>query len=160
MTMHCACNNEERDCSYPKCHTGERDRAPKPIAAQIRFRHPQKNYPDWSVWMLAEVDTTRPDWYVDSVGYEVEYRLLYARAQDASNAAKMQAAARASEVSRLHEELAKANGACADMALELLDLLRQVEAVEADRNALQARCEQMEARIFQLLNRSGTGGSA
>ncbi|MNZ92865.1 hypothetical protein D3C78_1119080 [compost metagenome] len=26
MTMHCACGNEERECGYPNCHTGERDK--------------------------------------------------------------------------------------------------------------------------------------
>lgn len=51
------------------------------------------------------------------------------------------------EATRLHEELAKANGACADMARELGELLTQLEAVEATRDALQERCEQLEAML-------------
>ncbi len=52
----------------------------EPVAAQQRFRHPQKTAPDWSIWQPAEVDKTRPSWEVDSQGYEVEYRLLYTSA--------------------------------------------------------------------------------
>ena len=48
-----------------------------PIAAQHRFRHPQKNMPDWTDWWRCEV-SKRPAWEVDSQGYEVEYRQLYA----------------------------------------------------------------------------------
>lgn len=38
MTMHCACNNEDRDCSYPKCHTGKRD-AEKEAPPEIAIDH-------------------------------------------------------------------------------------------------------------------------
>ena len=48
----------------------------KPVAAQHRFRHPQKTMPDWSPWQPADV-SDRPSWEIDSQGYEVEYRLLY-----------------------------------------------------------------------------------
>lgn len=47
------------------------------VAAQVRFRHPQKMTPDWSPWQTAAVNTENPAWAIDSVGYEVEYRLLY-----------------------------------------------------------------------------------
>lgn len=48
-----------------------------PVAAQHRFRHPQKGTPDWSVWQPCSV-SNRPAWEIDSQGYEVEYRALYA----------------------------------------------------------------------------------
>lgn len=48
-----------------------------PVAAQHRFRHPQKGTPDWSVWQPCSV-SNRPAWEIDSHGYEVEYRALYA----------------------------------------------------------------------------------
>lgn len=51
------------------------------------------------------------------------------------------------EIARLHEELAKANGACADMARELGGLLVQIEALERQRDEMQARCEQLEAKL-------------
>lgn len=47
------------------------------IAAQHRFRRPEKTMPDWSSWQPAEVDYNRPSYEIDSQGYEVEYRLLY-----------------------------------------------------------------------------------
>lgn len=50
----------------------------QPVAAQIRYRHPQKTMPDWSAWQQAPVDMTKLTWWIDSVGYENEYRLLYA----------------------------------------------------------------------------------
>ncbi len=50
--------------------------AGEPVAAQHRFRHPQKNMPDWSPWQPASI-ADRPAWQVDSLGFEVEYRLLY-----------------------------------------------------------------------------------
>ena len=50
--------------------------AAEPVAAQHRFRHPQKGCPDWSVWQPCEV-RNRPAWDLDSQGYEVEYRALY-----------------------------------------------------------------------------------
>jgi hypothetical protein len=49
-----------------------------PVAARQRFRHPQKNTPDWSIWHPAPANNDRPRWFVDSVGYEVEYQPLYA----------------------------------------------------------------------------------
>ena len=47
------------------------------VAAQHRFRHPHKNMPNWTDWWLCAV-SERPAWEVDSQGYEVEYRQLYA----------------------------------------------------------------------------------
>lgn len=52
-------------------------REQEPVAAQQRFRHPQKTMPDWSIWQSCFV-RSRPAWEVDSQGYEVEYRPLYA----------------------------------------------------------------------------------
>ena len=54
----------------------------EPVAAQHRFRHPQKGTPDWSVWQPCKV-AQRPAWEVDSQGYEVEYRALYTAPQPA-----------------------------------------------------------------------------
>lgn len=51
----------------------------EPVAAQIRYRYLQKNTPDWSIWQIAPIDTEKPDWWIDSVGHQVEYRLLYTR---------------------------------------------------------------------------------
>jgi len=48
----------------------------EPVAAQHRFRHPQKTMPDWSVWQPCGVSDRLP-WRIDSQGYEVEYRSLY-----------------------------------------------------------------------------------
>lgn len=52
-----------------------------PVAAQSRFRHPQKTTPDWSAWQPAPINLDRPSWEIDSQGFEVEYRLLYATPQ-------------------------------------------------------------------------------
>ncbi len=49
----------------------------EPVAAQQRFRHPQKTMPNWSEWQPASITHRRPPWEIDSQGYEVEYRLLY-----------------------------------------------------------------------------------
>lgn len=59
----------------------------QPVAAQIRYRHLQKNMPDWSIWQMAPIDTEKPDWWIDSVGYQVEYRLLYTRCKAYKGAA-------------------------------------------------------------------------
>ena len=56
----------------------------EPVAAQHRFRHPQKGTPDWSVWQPCKV-AQRPAWEVDSQGYEVEYRALYTAPQPRRN---------------------------------------------------------------------------
>ena len=48
----------------------------EPVAAQQRFRHPQKNMPSWSVWQPCKIKN-RPSWEIDSQGYEVEYRELF-----------------------------------------------------------------------------------
>lgn len=53
----------------------------EPVAAQHRFRHPQITSQDWTDWHPAPLSLDRPSWEVDSQGYEVEYRLLYATAQ-------------------------------------------------------------------------------
>lgn len=55
--------------------------APEPVAAQQRFRHPQKSMPDWSAWQHCAV-SNRPSWCVDLQGYEVEYRPLYTAPPD------------------------------------------------------------------------------
>jgi hypothetical protein len=47
----------------------------EPVAAQHRFRHPQKGTPDWSEWQPCKV-SNRPAREIDSQGYEVEYRAL------------------------------------------------------------------------------------
>src|SRR5690554_1093976 len=57
--------------------------ASAPVAAQHRFRHPQKSTRDWSVWQPAPIDLDRPSWEIDSQGFEVEYRLLYDAPQPA-----------------------------------------------------------------------------
>ena len=49
----------------------------EPVAAQHRFRHPQKTMPDWSAWQPCKIKHGRPAWEFDSQGYEVEYRELY-----------------------------------------------------------------------------------
>lgn len=54
----------------------------EPVAAQQRFRHPQKTMPDWSPWQPCKV-ADRPAWQIDSQGYEVEYRALYTPPQAA-----------------------------------------------------------------------------
>lgn len=54
----------------------------EPVAAQQRFRHPQKTMPDWSPWQPCKV-VDRPAWQIDSQGYEVEYRDLYTSPQEA-----------------------------------------------------------------------------
>jgi len=48
-----------------------------PAAAQHRFRHPQKGTPDWSAWQPTTIGD-RPAWEIDTHGWEVEYRALYA----------------------------------------------------------------------------------
>ena len=53
----------------------------EPVAAQHRFRHPQKTMPDWSPWQPCKV-ANRPAWQIDSQGYEVEYRALYTSPQE------------------------------------------------------------------------------
>lgn len=54
-------------------------RGVEPVAAQHRFRHPQKTMPGWSAWQPTSIDSTRPANTVDSQGWEVEYRELYAQ---------------------------------------------------------------------------------
>ena len=49
----------------------------EPVAAQHRFRHPQKTMPNWSTWQPCAI-SNRPAWEIDWQGYEVEYRPLYA----------------------------------------------------------------------------------
>lgn len=51
--------------------------AMEPVTAQHRFRHPQNTTPDWSPWKECPI-TNRVASYVDSLGYEIEYRNLYA----------------------------------------------------------------------------------
>lgn len=54
----------------------------EPVAAQHRFRRPERGAPDWSVWQPCKV-AQRPAWEIDSQGYEVEYRALYTAPQPA-----------------------------------------------------------------------------
>ena len=56
----------------------QRLREQEPVTAQFRFRHPQKTMPDWAPWQPCKVDMRRGNWTIDSMGYEVEYRNLYA----------------------------------------------------------------------------------
>jgi hypothetical protein len=49
----------------------------EPVLAQHRFRHPRKGSPNWGEWHECSV-RNRPAWEIDSQGYEVEYRPLYA----------------------------------------------------------------------------------
>lgn len=48
----------------------------EPVAAQHRFRRPEKTAPNWSAWQPCHV-THSPEWRIDDQGYEVEYRNLY-----------------------------------------------------------------------------------
>ena len=50
----------------------------EPVAAQVRRRRPKKGMPDWSPWQEAPINLSHPTYWVDSIGYENEYRLLYA----------------------------------------------------------------------------------
>lgn len=70
----------------------------QPIAAQMRFRYPQKATPDWSPWQLAAVGSN-PPWSIDSLGWETEYRLLYA--------APVPAPAQTTEQSSVRQSLAE-----------------------------------------------------
>lgn len=51
------------------------------VSAQVRFRRPEKGRPGWSVWQQTSIKPNMPAWSIDSVGYEVEYRLLYTTPQ-------------------------------------------------------------------------------
>lgn len=121
----------------------------KPVAAQVRYRHPQKTMPDWSPWQPAEVDMNRPSYSVDSVGYEVEYRVLYG-GFTALKEVELQ-----EEIERLHVELAKANGACGEMSYELSSLLHDLERVEHQRDVMQHRLEQAEHQRDVFMRRLG-----
>lgn len=52
------------------------------VAAQTRFRLPQKGSPDWSPWHETRVSESQPARCIDSQGFEVEYRLLYTHPAD------------------------------------------------------------------------------
>jgi hypothetical protein len=54
------------------------------VAAQARFRHPQKGTPDWSPWQPAAIRCSHQTYYIDTQGWETEYRLLYAAPQSQS----------------------------------------------------------------------------
>lgn len=105
MTMHCACNNDECDCSYPQCHTGRRLGHTKSVDERAR---PHEG--------LATADLLR-------------------------------------EIARLHEELAKANGSCYDMASELKGLLTQLQEVEWQRDRLQVTLEEVQHQLDVLRSR-------
>jgi len=53
----------------------------EPVAAQVRFRRPEKGLADWSVWQQTSIKPHMPAWSIDGAGYEVEYRLLYTTPQ-------------------------------------------------------------------------------
>lgn len=77
--------SDERMCAA--CYSGQgkcktQPVQQEPVAAQQRFRHPQKTMPDWSPWQPCKV-VDRPAWQIDSQGYEVEYRDLYTPPQEA-----------------------------------------------------------------------------
>ena len=55
----------------------------EPVAAQHRFRHPEKGTPDWSVWQPCKINNKRPAHEIDSQGYQVQYRALYTAPQPA-----------------------------------------------------------------------------
>ena len=65
-----------RDALRAKIEQMERQ---EPVAAQHRFRHPQKTMPNWSTWQPCAI-SNRPAWEIDWQSYEVEYRPLYAHA--------------------------------------------------------------------------------
>ena len=67
-------------CGKPRPAPQPKPAEQEPVAAQHRFRHPQKGTPDWSVWQPCKV-AQRPAWEIDSQGYEVEYRALYTAPQ-------------------------------------------------------------------------------
>jgi hypothetical protein len=71
----CKCGLE-RDALEAQIAQSEQE----PVAAQHRFRHPQKTMPNWSPWQPCAI-SSRPSWEIDSIGYEVEYRALYTTPQ-------------------------------------------------------------------------------
>ena len=86
------CSNQPRDCHNTAMYSREQwntraKSAPAevaqgeavgiPVAAQARFRRPEKGTPDWSPWQPAAVRCSHPTYYVDTQGWETEYRLLY-----------------------------------------------------------------------------------
>lgn len=56
-----------------------------PVAAQLRFRRPQKGHSDWSPWQPSKIVLDRPPHFIDTQGYQVEYRLLYTHPQERCN---------------------------------------------------------------------------
>ena len=54
----------------------------EPVAAQHRFRRPEKSAPDWGPWHACKV-SNRPAWEIDSQGWLAEYRPLYTVPPDA-----------------------------------------------------------------------------
>lgn len=87
-----------------------------PVAAQQRFRHPQITSPDWSIWQPAPISLDRPSWEIDSQGYEVEYRLLYATPQPMPDVSALVEA-----LSALRRCIMETRGPDAHSALELAD---------------------------------------
>jgi hypothetical protein len=73
----------EQEIQAYKLHIKAQQVGQEPVAAQVRFRRPEKGTPDWSPWQPAAVSLSHPAWTVDSVGWEVEYRLLYTTPQPA-----------------------------------------------------------------------------
>jgi len=76
----------EQQCEYCKrglkagvcyCKPAEQEA----VAAQHRFRRPEKGTPDWSVWQPCKINNKRPAREIDSQGYQVEYRALYTAPQ-------------------------------------------------------------------------------
>ena len=95
----------------------------EPVAAQHRFRHPQKTMPDWSAWQPCKIKHGRPAWEFDSQGYEVEYRELYTSPQ-----AKQW-------VGLTDEEIAVIAAACGGLASDfVVDVARAIEAKLKEKN--------------------------
>lgn len=71
----------ERDAALAKLAECEKQ---EPVAAQVRFRRPEKGTPDWSPWQQSALLAEHPAWLIDGAGYEVEYRLIYAQPRPAA----------------------------------------------------------------------------
>jgi hypothetical protein len=56
MTMHCACNCEERECNYPDCHTGKKINKPRNAPAPLLLK---KLTPDDGINKLEKEHTNK-----------------------------------------------------------------------------------------------------
>jgi hypothetical protein len=82
--MDCYAHSDDQMQDYARAAIAahEAKQTAEPVAAQHRFRHPQKTMPDWSPWQPCKV-ADRPAYALDSQGYQVEYRALYTHPQPA-----------------------------------------------------------------------------